>query len=128
MKVGETKFRATVYLQFSVDELDVMLFCSERHYDGRCKQASRPGGFLYGVKNRMAVDFELHSETPNQELPFHGLDVDDLDTLAKILETPPVDGARYAIGYRLHSEVVKSLRGAIDASETVSDIYNRSKA
>jgi hypothetical protein len=27
--------------------------CSERHYDGKCKMASRSGGFLWGWGNRL---------------------------------------------------------------------------
>ena len=69
-------------LVFTKEEVALMVECSRLHYDGKCKDAGRVGGFLYGINNVIAfVDSERPGEDPRHHLTFR-----QVDTLAKIVE------------------------------------------
>ena len=77
MKHLEMFFRPVAEITFTQKELDLMCECSNKHYDGKCQQASRVGGFLYGMNNPGFDDNDTRS---------HSLDFGKIDTLLKILE------------------------------------------
>lgn len=78
------------------EELNILLRCSECHYDSRCRQASQQptklhehvarDHFLYGYKNM--IDWE--KKEGNSEISLLE-DFRVLDTMAKIIENPPPD-------------------------------------
>jgi hypothetical protein len=72
-------FMVEVDLDITKKALGVMLRCSEAHYDGKCKAASKQGGFLYGWKNH----FELPESKNFIRVRATWRQV---DTLCKILE------------------------------------------
>lgn len=74
-----TWYKVEVDLDITKKALGVMLKCSEAHYDGKCKAASKLGGFLYGWKN--------HFELPEgQNFVRVRATWHEVDELCKILE------------------------------------------
>lgn len=73
-----TKFvyKVLAEVQFTREELEILLVLSKHHYDGHCRSVSEVGGFLYGIKN----GFKFAPEIP------HHLKFREIDTLCKILE------------------------------------------
>lgn len=43
--------RPQFHFSLTRSQLGVLLKCSEHHYDGRCKESGKIGGFLYGWNN-----------------------------------------------------------------------------
>lgn len=77
------RYRVRVVFEIPRDWLDHLIELSQSHYDGKCKDAGRPGpgAFLHGMKTR--ADY---SGTPT----ITGmLTVPELDLTCKILELPP---------------------------------------
>lgn len=74
----QRKFHYSVSVEFALSqvEVDLLLLCSEHHYDLHCRSVSQSGGFLNGIRNRLKFDTN----------PTHTLDFDEIDTLCKILE------------------------------------------
>lgn len=80
MQMTHIRYKSTAMLVFSLEEIDVMLDCSAHHYDGLCKDASRPpSGWLYRLRQQEVVEPGLA----------HELDWRQIDTLAKIVEVAP---------------------------------------
>ena len=73
-----TIFVPRAVLKFTKEEVDLMMKCSARHYDGHCKAVGRVGGFLYGIYNRYSW-----SDDPEPEIT---LTFREIDTLAKVVE------------------------------------------
>lgn len=76
MKLTEISFKPIAHVAVSREEIDLLCECSAGHYDGVCKDASRSGGFLFGMRN--------YSEHAPEAL--HSLTWREIDTLAKIVE------------------------------------------
>ena len=76
MKLAEISFKPIAHVTFTSAEIRLMCECSRCHYDGVCKDASKVGGFLYGMSN-------AEENAPGHS---HSLTWRQLDTLAKILE------------------------------------------
>jgi hypothetical protein len=71
--LNEISFEPRAEVQFSACDINLLLTWSRIHYDGVCKSAGRPGGFLFGISN-MAPEYKA-TLTNHQ-----------VDTLAKICE------------------------------------------
>lgn len=67
-------------IAFSRQELNCLLACSERHYDGVCKAAGRHGGFLYGYQNAVEMSLETAKGYP------YMFTMRQVDTMVKIME------------------------------------------
>lgn len=76
MKLLELFFRPIAEVTFTQEELDLMCECSRHHYDDVCQQASKLGGFLYGMNHPNLDNADRH----------HTLDFMEVDVLSKILE------------------------------------------
>ena len=70
------RYRVDARLQITKSELEHMIECSAKHYDGVCIAASRLGGFLYGWRIQLDLD----------ECIIVWADWNIADTLCKILE------------------------------------------
>lgn len=84
MKFVKMVYSPRCLVSFTKEDVEVLLECSRRHYDGRCKAAGQVGGFLYGIKNHVewgGPEIDGPTEPSPVELTF-----DKLDTLAKITE------------------------------------------
>jgi len=46
-------------LKFTEEELDLLFYFSNRHYDGYCQSISRVGGFLYGWRQVHKADMSI---------------------------------------------------------------------
>ncbi len=76
VKLNSITFRPVAWVHFSLAEIGLLMQCSASHYDSVCRQASKVGGFLYGMNNRATHD----------AMALHSLTFRELDTLAKINE------------------------------------------
>lgn len=65
--------------------IDALKKCSETHYDGVCRSASMPGGFIYGWNNRMTFAEE---DDEAARTFIDGLTNGKLQTCLKIFENP----------------------------------------
>jgi hypothetical protein len=93
MRQGNFSFKIMVDITISKEEVEYLIKVSERHYDLTCKQAGRPGGFIYGWKNRFyfnRITFDRVKkevvEGPEPTEATITTDFAELDTVAKILE------------------------------------------
>lgn len=77
--------RVEFYLPLTALDIETLCMLSNAHYDGRCKESSRVGGFLYGWRNY--VDTWRICDTPLKDQIIHA-SWDDLDTCLKIMERP----------------------------------------
>ena len=86
MKFIEVTYEASIRVIFTERELNLMMTLSARHYDAYCRMVGVPGArrdaFLYGMRNR-AYGVARATGSVSYDLTFR-----QLDTLAKILETP----------------------------------------
>jgi len=103
MRLSSIAFKPKGYIQFSPEEIALLLECSEKHYDSVCKEAGRVGGFLYGLKNWM----ENVKESTAHDLTFR-----EIDTLAKISEIGHYfqDPAKKELAYKLNAGFSRILR------------------
>lgn len=90
MTFDAVTFRPIATLSFNDDEIDILLRCSEAHYDADCRAAGKVGGFLYGIRNlRESHDTIQREQLERGEIQFatdatHDLTFREVDTLAKI--------------------------------------------
>lgn len=75
MKHLSTRYEPIWLVQFTKADVDALRYCSQRHYDGKCKAASEEGGVIYGISN------SVEWSTGQYELRFR-----DADLLGKVLE------------------------------------------
>ena len=110
MKIIEHTFLVETRVEFNRDELDRMFEASENHYDVKCRMASKPGGFLWGMLTVMQ-----RAEDDGLATAEYTLSSDRLDTLCKILESPlaPMD---------LQNRVQEILRSNIAEGKRVNQI------
>lgn len=88
MKLDHFFYRVQTEVVFTEADVDVAIRCSERHYDHKCRSASKQGGFLYGMKNQVRPLPGVNPGDPEEkvESATYGFSWDQLDTLAKIME------------------------------------------
>lgn len=88
MKLDCFFYKVQTEVVFTEADVDVAIRCSERHYDAKCRAASKQGGFLYGMKNQVRPLPGVNPGDPEEkvESATHGFSWDQLDTLAKIME------------------------------------------
>ncbi len=73
MKLESISYTPKANVKFTQEEANLLVALSQVHYDGVCRDAGLPGGFLFGVGNY-----------PQASLTFR-----QVDTIAKILEVLP---------------------------------------
>jgi hypothetical protein len=76
MKLKRIAFKPTASLEFSSEEIDLLVRCAAVHYDGVCKDTVKPGGIISGIRN-------WNETCPGRP---HDLKWREIDTLAKVLE------------------------------------------
>jgi hypothetical protein len=110
MKLTEISFRPRANVEFSPEEVSVLMKCSHHHYDGRCQDASLHGGFLYGISNSL-----------NAGKADAVLDWDEIDTLAKIVEVGQYlkDAEEQKLAFFLNLQLRKTLHALNDSSPPV---------
>jgi len=106
MEITEVQMTATVYVEITKEDLDVIWACAESHYDLKVQQMTKQGGLLYGIKNHFSWP-DVKDDKVNIHLNF-----DDLDTMAKALEQArrflePTLGTK---GVYLNAKIHKMLR------------------
>lgn len=95
MRLQPKHFRYNVekLVIISKADIDLIIECGERHYDWRCKEAVRQGGFVWGWRNRVCMAFlaNLTGEFDYSNVPAETADeisvtVRQADLICKILE------------------------------------------
>lgn len=74
-------------------EIEMLCALSAIHYDGRCKAASAPGGFLYGWRNYAAFCAEKYGPETAHAVT---ASFSELDSCLKIMEMPTKEHAERA--------------------------------
>lgn len=92
---------------FTRKEVETLIHCSEHHYDYKCKELSKPGGLLFGMRNKL----EIVSDGIRLELAEWTLGTDELNLLAKCAEY-----AQYLddVDFMVHIKMVKILNRITD--------------
>lgn len=80
MEIKEVQMTATLWVEMTREDLDIIWACAERHYDLKVEQMTKQGGLLYGIKNHFTWP-DVKDEKVSIRLNFR-----DLDTMAKALE------------------------------------------
>lgn len=107
MKFVKMVYSPKCLVSFTKEDVEVLLECSRRHYDGRCKAAGQVGGFLYGIKNHVewgGPEIGGPTEPSPVELTW-----DKIDILAKITE-PVVMHLCSRQAFELHQAFMTLLR------------------
>ena len=78
MKYTSYSYLIIVNFEISREELEHLIKVSSIHYDRKCQDASKQGGFIYGWKNRLEFN-----RTDSVEV---NATICELDTVTKILE------------------------------------------
>lgn len=76
MKLLDVRYTPSASVKFTREEVKTLIRCSERHYDGKCRRLSQPGGLLWGMQNKLRMSGNV-TWTMN---------FGELDTLAKVTE------------------------------------------
>lgn len=74
-------FEVHAEVEFTTQEIDLLIDCSRAHYDFACKKLSQAGGLLRGLANRVSLVGVEKAGCP--------LSYRDLDLLCKVVENPP---------------------------------------
>jgi len=99
MKTLFTLYMPETEVEFSYCEAVLLFVASVHHYDGKCRQASKPGGLLFGLLNKLGIDHAKAqcltvdgclAERENPAFTTWRLTMDDLSVLCKIAESPVI--------------------------------------
>lgn len=82
MKIDSIIYSPLAVCVFSRADMELLIRCSESHYDWTCRSLSLPGGQLYGLRNRFAED-DTHAEMR--------VNIPEVDLLCKVAESPLCD-------------------------------------
>lgn len=82
MKLEGVLYQPKLIIQLTVADVGLLITCSELHYDGTCKAAGIPGGFLRGWKNRVQWAEDSKDTIPVDLI----VDFKTCDLVAKITE------------------------------------------
>lgn len=86
MKILAFHHIPTACVSLTPEEVNLLFWMAEHHYDGHCKQSAACGGFIWGLRN-----------SPNH----YRLEWSEVDTLCKVLEManllPKPEDVRLAI-------------------------------
>ncbi|MHA2067763.1 MAG: hypothetical protein ACXABY_25655 [Candidatus Thorarchaeota archaeon] len=107
MEAKKHYYNVEIEFSYTQDDLDHMIQCSKTHYDGKCKAASRQGGFLYGMQQYLNLIEE--------DIAIKVMTTRELDTLCKILEQAFSPGAIV-----LHKYCMRQLRIAFNRSAVLN--------
>ncbi len=121
-----------VNIEFSLAEIEHLIFLGNGHYDGKCKAAGKHGGFLYGMRNMFesmraagVVSARTEADLPDSQDQVVELQINthDLSTLVKIAESEQYEKG---LGLHLWFPLMQILRKTIARSSYVNSsiIYN----
>lgn len=71
-------FAPRALIEFTAEEISALFLASEAHYDGVCRQASQPGGVLWGLRNRL-TDGKARAELSHRDIDLLGKVAEQLD-------------------------------------------------
>ncbi len=102
MNFQRFEFDVKVVVKLTPEEVDFFHKASQLHYDGKCKAAGRPGGFIFGWCNMLRFE----EETPEEiEVTIDGY---ALGVMSKIIEISDHVGNNGAeVGAKLMMEIAQ---------------------
>lgn len=123
MEIKEVQMTATVWVEMTQEDLDIIWACAERHYDSKVQQMVKQGGLLYGIKNHFTWP-DVKDNKVKVLLSFI-----DLDTMVKALEQAihlDLIGkpAWIAKGIYLHDKIHKMLE-FINRQESIRSVEHK---
>lgn len=95
MKLLRLWYTPHAVVEFSWTEVECMILFSERHYDFKCRELSKPGGILTGMRNMFDARLPLRTGSPDDLAArkvatiSYRLDAGTADLLAKTVEQDP---------------------------------------
>lgn len=95
MKVLRYWYTPSADVEFTWTEVECMILFSERHYDYKCRELSKQGGVLYGMRNMFDAKLPLRTGSPDDlavrkvATITYRLDAGTADLLAKTVEQDP---------------------------------------
>jgi hypothetical protein len=109
MEITEVQMTASVWVDMTKEDLDIIWACAEHHYDVKVVKMTVAYGLLYGIKNQFCDGNGTVTDKVKVHLTFN-----DLDTIAKALEQAKhldLIGKRewVATGYYLFCKIIKML-------------------
>ena len=113
MKHNSYSYKVIVNFTLAREEIDHLLVISARHYDGKCRDAGKQGGFIYGWMNRLNFARTERSPLAN-EIELEAT-IQQLDTVTKILEMD------FDPNYRLRTAFNELAQNAVRESQFVND-------
>jgi hypothetical protein len=84
MKLLRFWYQPQADVEFTRSEVEDMIMFSEKHYDYQCRELSKQGGVLYGMRNM----FEGNALS---ETIVYRIDARTADLLAKTVESDPLN-------------------------------------
>jgi len=81
MKYDGFRYKVSAYILFTIEELEALMWMSEKHYDRTCRSLSEKGGRIEQMLGIQMLDKNLDIETVPHDLTFR-----DIDLMCKILE------------------------------------------
>ena len=95
MKIQRMWYTPSADVEFTWTEVECMILFSERHYDYKCRELSKPGGVLFGMRNMFDARLPLRTGSPDDlavrkvaNITWR-LDATTADLLAKTVEADP---------------------------------------
>lgn len=95
MKFQRYWYKPEADVEFTWVEVESMILFSEMHYDYKCKELSKQGGVLYGMRNMFDARLPLRTGSPDDlavrkvATITYRLDAGTADLLAKCVEADP---------------------------------------
>ena len=112
------------HVPFTETDINVLMLLSEHHYDGKCKAASKVGGFIYGWKNQLETHKKLKAQSlingrhdKHSQLTME-TDWHELDTTMKTMENSFIltrDKPEWTASV---TKMRKAIMGALNLSNT----------
>lgn len=75
MKLIEITVQPVYWLELTREDLEPVFICAERHYDGACLQAARPGGFLHNWRGQISAFHDAAEQPWKIRTESHQLDI-----------------------------------------------------
>lgn len=124
MKSIEITVQAVFWLELTREDLAPAFICAEMHYDGVCREAARPGGFLHLWREQISA---FHGETTE---PWKiKAEWRQLDTFLKIcepsrslLQVHHLTREQYAALDKLCAQLLTAMRRATAIREGVATV------
>lgn len=124
MKLVRMWYTPEADVEFTWTDVETMILFSEMHYDYKCRELSKQGGVLYGMRNMFDARLPLRTGSPDDlavrkvATITYRLNAGTADLLAKTVEQDPLMLYRLMpIVKRLNAEWRRINKETLDAND-----------